>query len=142
MWKFEQSIETTAAPESVWQLWSDVATWPTWDHGVTKVELNGPFKVDTTARLQLDGKRWIKFQLTEVTANKSFTDVTKLPLAKMSFSHHLSETPEGKTLITHVVEIDGLLTPLFKRVIGREIEQGLPGTLRKLAKEAEKLEQV
>jgi len=28
MWTTEHSIETTASPEAIWRLWSEVATWP------------------------------------------------------------------------------------------------------------------
>ena len=30
MWTNEQSIETTALPEAIWRLWSDVAGWTEW----------------------------------------------------------------------------------------------------------------
>ena len=38
-----QTVTTTAAPSAVWALWSDPATWPSWDPSVTAVTLDGPF---------------------------------------------------------------------------------------------------
>src|SRR5262245_44764455 len=43
MWATEHSIETTAAPEAIWRLWSDVPRWPEWNADLERCELSGPF---------------------------------------------------------------------------------------------------
>jgi Polyketide cyclase / dehydrase and lipid transport len=48
MWQYERSIETTAAPDAVWRVWSDVAAWPRWNDGIETITSHGPFEVGTT----------------------------------------------------------------------------------------------
>ena len=43
MWTNEHSIETSAAPEEIWELWADVAGWPAWNGDIERIELDGPF---------------------------------------------------------------------------------------------------
>lgn len=37
------TLETSASPESIWQLWQDVKNWNTWDHGIEYSTIDGPF---------------------------------------------------------------------------------------------------
>jgi len=37
MWTIEHSIETTASPEAIWRLWSEVATWPDWNGDIARI---------------------------------------------------------------------------------------------------------
>ncbi len=48
MWTSEHSIETTAAPEAVWGLWSDVPRWPEWNADLERATLSGPFAARST----------------------------------------------------------------------------------------------
>ena len=41
MWMNEHSIETSAAPEEIWELWADVAGWPAWNGDIERIELDG-----------------------------------------------------------------------------------------------------
>jgi hypothetical protein len=43
MWSAEHSIETSAPPEAVWRLWSDVPRWPEWNADLERAELSGEF---------------------------------------------------------------------------------------------------
>jgi hypothetical protein len=79
---------------------------------------------------------WMPFTFTEVTPDVGFTDVSRLPLARLTFTHHISPTTAGSR-ITHGVSISGPLSPLFARVIGRTIAAGLPTAMQALARLAE-----
>ena len=79
----------------------------------------------------------IKFILTEVTKNKSFTTVSFLPLAKMSFYHNIEKHKGKQIKITHCVEITGILACIFSFLIGRTIKKGLPTALANLITLAE-----
>ena len=48
MWTNEQSIETTASPEAIWRLWSDVAGWTEWNADIEHIEISGPFAAGST----------------------------------------------------------------------------------------------
>jgi uncharacterized membrane protein len=43
VWVVEHSVETSAAPDAVWRLWTDVERWPEWNAGVEQIELSGDF---------------------------------------------------------------------------------------------------
>jgi hypothetical protein len=48
MWTIEHGIETTASPQAIWSLWSEVATWPDWNGDIARIEISGPFAVGST----------------------------------------------------------------------------------------------
>lgn len=137
MWKTSFSIETKAAPEKIWSMWSEVKRWPEWDEGLEAVTLNGPFTAGSTGTLQPKGGPVFKTILLEVEAPRRFTDRTFLPLTRLDF-HHEVKVENGRTRLEYRVEMSGLLTPLFSRVIGRGIAKDLPETVRRLVEFAEK----
>lgn len=134
-WSTEASAVTPAAAENVWSLYERVGDWKSWDHEVEASQLDGPFQVGTTGVLKPKGGPASKFRLTAVERARRFADVTRLPLARLAFEHTLTPVPGG-TRIHHRVTIDGPLTFLFSRVIGRKIAAGLPQAVRSLAQAA------
>lgn len=72
-----------------------------------------------------------KIEFTEITKNKSFTTISKLPLCTMSYVHELVPSSEG-TEVSHKVIFSGVLSPLFGRLIGGGIKKGLPATMQGL----------
>lgn len=136
MWSFEHTETSTAGAARVWDQYADPSRWPEWDDGLKAVSFTGPFAVGSTGRLKPVGGPATTFRLTQVTPQASFTDVTRLPLARLTFSHRIEATPGGSR-ITHRVEFSGPLSPLFARLIGRSIAADLPETIQRLARQAE-----
>jgi uncharacterized membrane protein len=136
MWSFEHQESTTASRAAVWNLWKDVSGWPSWDEGIASVTIDRDFGVGAKGKLKPTGGPAFPFEVTQVDDGLSFTDVTKLPLAKLTFQHELVEH-EGTVVIRQQITIDGPLTALWKRVIGKGLEQDVPGTMRSLASAAE-----
>lgn len=136
MWTFQHTETTTATPEQLWRLYQDPTTWPEWDHQIEDVTVDGPFETGATGTIKPVGGPRTRFRMVEVTEKVSFTDVTRLPLAKMRFDHWI-EPGVGDTSFVHRVTITGPLTPLFARVIGRKVADELPAAMRTLAARAE-----
>ncbi|MFE3003461.1 SRPBCC family protein [Nocardia sp. NPDC059246] len=136
MWKFAHTESTTATPAQLWRHYADPTEWSKWDHEVEWVTVDGPFAEGTTGSLKPAGGPKTRFAMTEVTPNVSFTDVSRLPLATMTFEHRIEAAAEG-TRFTHEISIAGPLSPLFARVIGRRAAAELPKAMRKLAELAE-----
>ncbi|WP_432946241.1 SRPBCC family protein [Kribbella sp. CA-253562] len=132
MWHFEHTEQTSATPEQLWAHYSEPTAWPQWDHGTAEVTVEGPFVVGTRGTLKPAKGPKAAFVLTEVTPLVSFTDTTKLPLTTMEFAHRI-EVIDGVTHFTHSVTMNGALTPLFSRLIGRTIAAELPDAMRALA---------
>ncbi len=131
MWETEHTAYTDAPPEAVWALWSDVSTWPDWDHGLERVDIDGPFAAGSSGVLKPRGGPEVTFTIKEVRPGEGFADETRLLLARIRFEHSVAREA-GRTRITHRVRITGAGTPLFSRLIGRGIAKTLPETLERL----------
>ncbi len=136
MRRFEHTEETTATREALWERYADPPGWPEWDQETAEVTLDGAFTPGSTGSLRPATGPRVRFTLTDVSPPDGFTDVTRLPLARMTFTHRLEEVTGG-TRITHTVTITGPLSPLFGRVIGAKVAAGLPEAMRRLARLAE-----
>ncbi len=136
MWQFEHTEPTSATAEQLWAHYADPTSWPSWDHETAWVRVDGPMAVGTTGMLKpVNGPR-VKFSFVEVHPLVGFTDVSRLPLARLTFAHRI-EPVGGLNRITHTATVTGPLSALFGRVIGRKIAAGLPTAMRALVQLAE-----
>jgi len=136
MWRFEHTETTTATPDQLWARYVDPTTWPEWDHETESVTAEGALAVGLRGRLKPKGGPWTSFLVTEVEPGAGFTDVTRLPLARLQFRHRIEAVPGGSRF-THTVTIGGPLWPLFARVIGRTIAAEMPTAMATLARLAQ-----
>lgn len=134
----KHTVETTASPEAIWEIWQDVTHWNTWDHGIEYSTIDGPFEVGTTGTLKPKGGPLVHTKLTAVEPRRSFVDEAKLPLARLVVSHFLNES-NGKTRVTHQIEIFGPLVFFFALVMGRNMKKNLPQEMEAMIKKAESL---
>jgi hypothetical protein len=135
MWTKKVTIKTKASQEQIWNLWADVENWNKWDKEVEYSELNGKFEVGTFGMIKPTKGPKSKFELISVEKLKGFTSRSFLPLTKMDFIH-IMEEKNGELYITHGVEIKGLLTFLFSKVIGEKLVNELPKSMENLSKMA------
>ncbi len=138
MWEYEHSIETAASREAIYQLYSDVVTWPLWDDGIAQVTLDGPFAVGAQGVLTAKGQEPLTFRIVEVQPNVGFADETKMPAAGVAlrFAHILTPLGGGRTRITHRVTITGAAADTLGPHIGPAITAGIPNTMAALARYA------
>lgn len=132
-----EHTETTTSPEGVWDLWSDVASWPAWDSGVEKAVIDGPFAAGSRGSLQPVAGPRVKYRITELRPGASFVNVSRLPLCRVEFAHELKPLDAGRASVTHRVTFKGPLAPLFRLVIGKDLQRDLPKTVRALVRMAE-----
>lgn len=132
----EHTVETKAPKAAIWALWEDVATWNTWDHGIEYSSIDGPFQEGTKGVLKPKDGPLVHTTLGRIEPMKLFVDEAKLPLTKLLFTHSMEEV-EGKTRVTHRIEMKGLLAPLFAFLIGRDMKKNLPQEMMSMIKKAE-----
>lgn len=137
MWIREASAWTSATPEQVWQRWADVSQWNAWDPSLRSSALHGAFAVGTRGELHPASGPKASFVLTEVMPGRAFSNRMRLPLATIDFIHTLEPDAAGRTRITHRIAIDGILSALFVRLIGRGAAETLPTAVSTLAHQAE-----
>lgn len=97
-----------AAPESVYALFSDVATWPSWNAGVANIDIDGPFATGTTARMTFPDGSELPFTITWAEPGVGYEDLTVVPDAgvEVRVRHEARPDAEG-TLITYRCDVFG-----------------------------------
>jgi len=137
MWAMEVNRRTSATKEQIWNHWSDVDNWNTWDSTVEYSELYGDFREGTKGMNKPIGAPKYEFIITNCKTFESFTNRSYLPLCKVDFTVTLVETHNG-LLITQRVEMTGFLSFFFSKVIGNKIGKGVYKGLEDLIESAEK----
>lgn len=132
MWKKEITIEIQASKEEIWKIWSDVKNWNKWDSEVQWSILEGKFEMGTKGILKPTKGPKTKFIILTANYPIEFTSRSYLPFSKMDFTHKLAEV-NGKLLITHGVEISGITTFIFSKIIGNKIVSELPKAMKNLS---------
>jgi len=136
--QFEEQILINAPINRLFSLYANVSGWSSWDPDVKSSSIDGPFFSGATGTLQPSSGPKAKITFTEVLPNRLFTVESKLPLCTMRFEHEL--LPVGNQIqALHRVSFVGFLSPLFGRLIGSQIQKGLPRTLEGLKRAAEQL---
>lgn len=125
-----KTVEGVSAKE-VFALWADVNNWHRFNHGIKYARLEGDFVVGSSFVLGLLDDREVSLKLTEVTTDKSFTDVTKFPLAKMYGIHEIVQE-NGKITLTATIKIDGVLSFLWKKLVAQKVADKMEDDINSL----------
>ena len=135
--KFETTITINASTDKIFALYKDVNNWKKWDPEIKESFIDSEFKEGTTGFLKpLSGPK-SKFVLTKVLQNKSFTAKTTLPFCSIYFERKLIPN-SSSTKVVHRIVFDGLLAPLFGRLLGNKLKEEQLRTMEALKKETEK----
>ena len=139
MWQQTHSLVTKdVTKEQMWKLFSNVNQWHTWDQGIEFSKMEGRFEKGNHFLLKPKKGPKIKIALLEATQNRSFTDCTTFPLAKMYGEHVFEETPAGLK-ITTTMKMEGPLTFLWRKLVGQDIADGVPKEMPEQIKAASRL---
>ncbi|MCR2033980.1 SRPBCC family protein [Adlercreutzia mucosicola] len=130
MFYYEESATGQADINRIWDLYSDVSKWSTWDSGVRSVRLSGPFSAGTHGVMEMSHGPDLPFILVECSQMKGFTTKSEMGPMTITFEHALEEDA-GNVIITHAVTIDGGEESQMDN-IGKGITAGLAGCLKKL----------
>ena len=138
MWKNEHSIETTATPEAVWRLWSDVPRWPEWNADLEQAELSGPFAAGSTVRMTPHGQEPIELRIAEAAEREVFVDEAHLEEVVIRTIHRIERLDEDRIRIIYRMEITGPGADTLGPQVGPEISSDFPQVLSALAEQAER----
>lgn len=129
----KHTIETTATPAQIWDVWQDVENWKKWDREIELSQIDGPFQTGTTGSTKFRGAPLFKTLLTEVVPLHSVVQETYLSLAKVISYQSMSHVA-GKTQVTFQVEIRGPLSLFFAWMSGRSIKKKIPLEMEEMLK--------
>ena len=119
----------------IWQVWTDINQWHTWQNDIEFAKLEGEFKVGNTFLLKPKGAPKVKIELIRVETNKVFTDLTKFPMARMVGTHEF--LLQGDELeIKTTMSIEGGLSYLWRKLVAEDVAKGMQQQTENLIEKA------
>ena len=133
----EASHETSASPERVWQVWSDVNRWPGWNPDMKASQLDGPLQLGQTGKIDTRSGGKHDVVVTHFEQGRSFElESTALPGTKMAIRATIAPTGSGSR-ITQGFEPRGVLAPIVGPMMGGAILKTFNSVLSGLKQEVE-----
>ena len=138
MWTNEQSIETTASPEAIWRLWSEVAGWPEWNADIERIEISGPFAAGSTISMTPIGQQPVELRVVDALEPELFVDEASLGDVVVRTIHRVESLEGDRSRVTYRMEISGPAADSVGPEVGPQISADFPETLAALAEHAER----
>ena len=138
MWTTEHSAETTAAPEAIWRMWSDLERWPEWNADLERAQLSGRFAPGSTITMYLRGGEQIELRIAEAREPETFVDEADLGGVVVRTTHRVESAGEGRARVLYRMEITGPQADTLGPQIGPEISADFPQVLAALVQRAER----
>lgn len=135
--EYGTSVETTASPEQVWRIWSDMSTWGDWNPNVSSMDWQGGFASGTSGVMNTRAGQHHKMQLLDVQPGRSFALETKVVPGTLFRFNCRIEPGQGKTTVSQMVEVKGPLGPVMGGMMGPQVSKEFGTLLANLAKRAE-----
>ncbi len=133
----EASLETSASPDRVWQVWSDINRWPEWNPDMKASHVDGPLKLGATGNIDTRSGGKHDVVVTQFEQGRSFElESTALPGTKMAIRASISPSGSG-TRITQGFEPRGLLAPIVGPMMGGAILKTFNSVLNGLKRRVE-----
>ena len=136
-WTHETSADIATAAARVWQLWSDVASWPRWNAGVARAALHGAFASGSTFEMQLpNGGPLLHSRLVDVRPGERFTDETAFEGVVVRVTHAMAPLAAGGVRVSYRTEVEGPNAAQAAE-IGAGVSSDFPAVLQSLKAVAE-----
>lgn len=133
----EASLETSAQPDRVWQVWSDVNRWPDWNPDMKASRIDGPLKLGATGNIDTRSGGKHDVVVTHFEQGRSFElESTALPGTKMGIRATITPSGAGSR-ITQGFEPRGLLAPIVGPMMGGAILKTFNSVLNGLKQKVE-----
>jgi Polyketide cyclase / dehydrase and lipid transport len=138
--EFGTSVETSASPEQVWRVWSDMSTWGEWNPNVSTMDWQGGFASGTTGVMNTRAGQHHKMELVDVSPGRSFALLTSaVPGTRFRFNCRIEAAGAAgaKTKVSQTVEVGGPLGPVMGGMLGPQVSNDVGTLLANLARKAE-----
>lgn len=129
-------IRIEAPPEIVWEVLADLAAWPTWNHDVRSVTLEGPVEAGTVFRWKSGGASLVStLQAVDAPHEIAWTGVTM----RIRAVHVFRLSPaDGGTSVRSEESWRGVIPSVLKGYSRRTLQKGIDAILGSLKAEAER----
>ena len=137
MAEYGTSVESTASPDKVWKIWSDMTTWGQWNPNVTTMDWQGGFTSGTTGVMNTPSNQHHKMTLVDVNPGRSFALETRVvPGTMFRFNCRIEPAGSGSR-VGQWVEVKGPLGPILGGMLGPQVSREFGTLLKNLAAKAE-----
>src|ERR1700730_16251629 len=137
MAEYGTSVESTAPPDKVWKIWSDMSTWGEWNPNVSTMEWQGSFASGTNGIMNTRAGQHHKMRLVDVVDGRSFALETNVVPGTMFRFNCSVEPAGGKTKVSQTVEVKGPLGGVLGGMLGPQVSKEFGTLLSNLARKAE-----
>jgi uncharacterized protein YndB with AHSA1/START domain len=134
----EETVE--ADPAALWQAWTDMPRFPSWDPREEETTLDGPFGVGVTGWSKQRGTPRSPFTVTAVEPGRPWQVQTPLPAGKLVIDHVLHDARGGRLRLVKRYEAQGPMAIPFRLYYARKIRRETPMSFAALAAEAGRLQ--
>jgi hypothetical protein len=137
MAEYGTSVDSTASPDKVWKIWSDMSAWGDWNPNVSTMDWQGGFVSGATGVMNTRAGQHHKMRLVDVVPGRSFAlETSVIPGTTFRFSCRI-DPAGGKTRIGQYAEVNGPLGPILRGMLGPGVSKEFGTLLANLAKKAE-----
>ena len=136
MWTRTHSMSFSGVtPAQVWRVWSDVNQWQAWQTDIEYARLEGGFERGQVFKFRPKGGPELGIELTEVTPLKSYTDLTRFPLARMHDSHEIVDYGD-RIEIKNTLTVTGPLGFLWRKLVAEGVAASIEDQTRRAVERA------
>ncbi len=133
---FQYSILVNNTQEKVWNFLTNVDRWKEWDTELKSSSLSENFGLGARGILTPKKGPKLKFHISELEHNKSYTFVTKMPVGTLEIKRTLKN--KGNQIeFTDDIKFTGFLKRLFGLMLGGGFKSVLPDVMQNFKELAE-----
>ena len=138
------NVETTVRADAaaLWQAWTDMPRFPSWDPREEESGLDGLFAEGTTGWSKQRGTPRSPFTITAVSPGRRWQVETPLPGGKLVIDHEMRDAGDGQVRLAKRYRAHGPMAIAFRLYYGRKIRREMPGSFAALTAEADRLARV
>jgi hypothetical protein len=100
----------------VWQVATDVARWPDWDPHEEAGEIYGTFQTGTKAYSKPRGGPAAHWELTEVTAERSWSLINRMPIGTLEVENRYEQLAGNRVRCEKTMRVSGWFLRLLFRL--------------------------
>lgn len=133
---FHYSILVNNSQEKVWDFLTQVEKWKEWDTEIIEAKIFGDFKTGSKGELIPKKGPKLKFQISEIIPNQSYTFKTKMPVGYLEIKRTLK--PNGNLIeFMDDIQFTGFLKRIFGVMLGGGFKKVLPEVMENFKRLAE-----
>jgi len=134
---FQYSIVVDNSQEKVWGFLTNVERWSEWDSELESSILSEKFDLGSKGILKPKRGPKLKFYISELIPNKSYTFIAKMPVGAIEIKRTLEKTG-NQIKFTDDIKFTGFLKRLFGLALGNSFKSVLPEVMNNFKEIVEK----